>query len=59
MPIKYVDSKLMTKFGEFNIRVYSAPRGNETVVLTKGEFNSKFPVLVRIHSECLTGDTFC
>lgn len=54
----HVESKLVTKYGEFNIRVYEAPQGRETVVLWKGSLSSKSP-LVRIHSECLTGDVFC
>jgi len=56
--VDYVDSTIATKFGEFNIRVYSAPKGSETVVLWKGDFKSVSSPLVRIHSECLTGDAF-
>lgn len=45
--------------GEFDIRVFTSPLDNlEHVVLQKGEINPDEPVLVRVHSECLTGDIF-
>ncbi|MGB9594836.1 MAG: bifunctional 3,4-dihydroxy-2-butanone-4-phosphate synthase/GTP cyclohydrolase II [Candidatus Poribacteria bacterium] len=48
-----------TVFGEFKIYVYeSRIDDDEHVALTKGEFNGDEPVLVRVHSKCLTGDTF-
>ncbi len=56
--VDYVDSTIATKFGEFNIRVYSAPKGTETAVLWKGDLKYISSPLVRIHSECLTGDAF-
>jgi len=31
---------------------------NQHVALVKGEINSEEPILVRVHSECLTGDVF-
>lgn len=61
MPIKFVaTSKLPTKFGNFNISVFQDPNtGEEHVALSKGlEHGATGPVLVRIHSECLTGDAF-
>ena len=61
MPIQFVaTSKLPTAHGEFNISVFQDPlTGEEHVALSKG-FNvaPTEPVLVRIHSECLTGDAF-
>lgn len=56
MGLKFVDSTIATKFGDFNIRVYEAAQGKETVVLWKGNFGQLSVPLVRIHSECLTGD---
>ena len=61
MPIEFVaTSKLPTKFGEFKISVFQDPEtGEEHVALSKGlETPPDGPVLVRIHSECLTGDAF-
>lgn len=48
---------LPTKYGEFQVYVYKSMLDNrEHVVLTKGAIK-KEPVLTRIHSKCLTGDT--
>ena len=61
MPIEFVaTSRLPTAFGEFNITVFQDPEtGEEHVALSKGlEQAPEGPVLVRIHSECLTGDAF-
>ncbi len=61
MAIEFVaTSKLPTKFGDFNISVFQDPEtGEEHVALSKGlESAPNEPVLVRIHSECLTGDAF-
>ncbi|MGE8542308.1 GTP cyclohydrolase II [Acinetobacter sp. ANC 3813] len=61
MPIEFVaTSRLPTAFGEFNITVFQDPEtGEEHVALSKGlEKAPEGPVLVRIHSECLTGDAF-
>lgn len=52
-------AKLPSKFGNFTIIGYEAPiTGEECIVLTKGEINANDTPLVRIHSECLTGDGF-
>jgi 3,4-dihydroxy 2-butanone 4-phosphate synthase/GTP cyclohydrolase II len=46
-----------TEFGEFNLRLYrSTISGNQHVALIKGEIVPEKPVLVRVHSQCLTGD---
>ena len=53
------EASLPTKFGEFRIIGYrSLVSDEEFVVLTRGAFNSESPPLVRIHSQCLTGDVF-
>ena len=50
-------AKFPTKFyGDFVIHAYEDDKGNHHVALVKGEL--KGDVLVRVHSECLTGDTF-
>ena len=51
-------STLPTKFGEFKIQVFVDNEGQEHSVVFKGEpWKTEFP-MVRIHSECLTGDVF-
>lgn len=52
-----VSSSLPTRHGEFRIYVYQ-PVGEtvEHVAMVKGEINGQERVLVRVHSECLTGD---
>ncbi len=55
--IKTASSKLPTKYGLFKIIIYKCSDINlEHAVLTLGELRK--PVLTRIHSQCLTGDTF-
>ncbi|CAN5326662.1 hypothetical protein BH10ACI1_BH10ACI1_10460 [soil metagenome] len=52
-------AKLPTQIGEFKIVGYRSLTSNEEyVVLTKGEMQAEIPTLVRIHSQCLTGDVF-
>ena len=61
MPTEFVaTSRLPTAFGEFKITVFQDPQtGEEHVAISKGlDTAPTDPVLVRIHSECLTGDAF-
>ena len=51
------DALLPTKFGEFRIRAFHDPNNNKEHALLYLEDPSKTP-LVRVHSECLTGDAF-
>jgi 3,4-dihydroxy 2-butanone 4-phosphate synthase / GTP cyclohydrolase II len=52
-------AKLPTQIGEFCIAGYRSLLGDEEfVVLYKGEMRPDIPTLVRIHSQCLTGDVF-
>lgn len=56
--IEHTETEIATRFGSFNVRVYGQGEGKETVVLwTEGVELVSFP-LVRVHSECLTGDVF-
>lgn len=56
---KVAEAKLPTKFGEFTVMAYkSSVDTNEHVALVKGDISGDEPVLVRVHSECLTGDVF-
>ncbi|RFU62908.1 bifunctional 3,4-dihydroxy-2-butanone-4-phosphate synthase/GTP cyclohydrolase II [Peribacillus glennii] len=51
--------KMPTAYGDFKLIGYSNPLDDrEHVALVKGEWESGEPVLVRVHSECLTGDVF-
>ncbi|GAB6066399.1 bifunctional 3,4-dihydroxy-2-butanone-4-phosphate synthase/GTP cyclohydrolase II [Aquifex pyrophilus] len=50
---------LPTPWGVFKIHAYRHKlTGSEQVALTMGEWREDEPVLVRVHSECLTGDVF-
>jgi 3,4-dihydroxy 2-butanone 4-phosphate synthase/GTP cyclohydrolase II len=50
--------KLPTKYGEFDLYLYkSLVDGRQHLALAKGQIN-RDPILVRVHSECLTGDVF-
>lgn len=52
------DARLPTSHGEFRIRVFNEENGLDHVALTLGDMDGPDPVLVRVHSECLTGDAF-
>ncbi len=50
---------LPTPWGVFKIHAYKHKlTGEEQIALTMGEWEEEEPVLVRVHSECLTGDVF-
>ena len=50
-------AKLPTKHGDFELRYYVSKIDNqEHIALVKGDVTTDEPVLVRVHSECLTGD---
>ena len=52
-------AKMPTKYGEFQIYGYvNDVTGEHHVALVKGEIGDGEDVLCRVHSECLTGDTF-
>lgn len=54
-----VEIKLPTEFGDFKAIGYSnLVDDKEHVALVKGEIDPEKPILVRVHSECLTGDVF-
>jgi len=53
------DARLPTSQGNFRIRVFHEETTNlDHVALTLGDMRGPDPVLVRVHSECLTGDAF-
>ena len=52
-------AKLPTKHGDFNIKVYTTTVDNkEYISLVHGDIADGEDVLIRVHSECLTGDVF-
>lgn len=54
---RVVTTKLPTKYGEFTLHLYaSRSDGHEHLALVKGDVPGDSPVLVRMHSQCLTGD---
>jgi 3,4-dihydroxy 2-butanone 4-phosphate synthase / GTP cyclohydrolase II len=54
-----VSIHLPTEFGEFTVVGYTNEvDGKEHVAFVKGELDPEEPTLVRVHSECLTGDVF-
>jgi 3,4-dihydroxy 2-butanone 4-phosphate synthase / GTP cyclohydrolase II len=56
---KVAEADLPTDYGDFRIAGYKSLTDNEEFVcLYMGEIREDIPVLVRIHSQCLTGDVF-
>ena len=54
-----IEVNLPTDFGIFRIAAYTNEVDHkEHVAMIKGEIDSAKPILVRVHSECLTGDVF-
>lgn len=55
--VHVVGARLPTRYGEFEIHLYSnSLESKEHLALVMGAVNDSEPVLVRVHSECLTGD---
>ncbi|MEQ8623798.1 MAG: bifunctional 3,4-dihydroxy-2-butanone-4-phosphate synthase/GTP cyclohydrolase II [Vicingaceae bacterium] len=56
---KQVEVKLPTEFGDFQlIHFKQTTTGEEHLALVKGEWETNEPVMVRVHSSCITGDIF-
>jgi 3,4-dihydroxy 2-butanone 4-phosphate synthase/GTP cyclohydrolase II len=56
---RIVTTHLPSKYGTFDIALYrSATDSKEHIALVKGEIRPDVATLVRVHSECLTGDIF-
>jgi 3,4-dihydroxy 2-butanone 4-phosphate synthase/GTP cyclohydrolase II len=56
---RVVEARLPTEFGEFNVVGFrSMVDDKHHVAMVKGEVAGEDDVLVRVHSECLTGDVF-
>jgi 3,4-dihydroxy 2-butanone 4-phosphate synthase/GTP cyclohydrolase II len=56
---RVAEAKLPTRYGEFTAIAYRSDIDpDEHLALVMGDIKTKEPVLVRVHSECLTGDVF-
>ena len=56
---RVVSVDMPTAFGNFNLLAYKQTTNDvDHLVLTKGEWEKDEPVLVRVHSSCVTGDIF-
>jgi len=56
---KEVSVKLPTEWGEFEMTAYTQLNtGDNHIALTKGTWEPDEPILVRVHSSCVTGDIF-
>lgn len=56
---RLIDVKLPTDFGDFDLVAYKqVSTGENHLALIKGEWEKDEPVLVRVHSSCVTGDIF-
>ncbi len=53
---RLVNAKLKTGYGDFTIYVYQADKDHH-IALVSGDIKTE-PVLVRVHSQCLTGEVF-
>ena len=57
--VRVEDTKLPTRYGDFTAVAYeSLLDGQGHIALVKGQWEKDEPILVRVHSECLTGDVF-
>lgn len=55
---RVASAQLPTEFGSFTAHVFSCPSQNrEHLALVMGRISASRPALVRVHSQCLTGDT--
>jgi len=56
---RIVETELPTKYGPFKLITYESIIDHSVhIALVKGDLKNKKNVLVRVHSQCLTGDTF-
>ncbi len=56
---RVIDVQLPTTMGDFDLHLYkNKTTGEEHLALVKGEWEKDEPVLLRVHSSCMTGDIF-
>ena len=56
--MKKETANLPTEYGSFKAVVYECSEGLHHIALVKGEINRNKDILVRVHSECVTGEVF-
>ena len=56
---KIIDVKMPTKYGHFDLHLFKETNTDkEHLAIVKGTFEKDEPILVRVHSSCMTGDIF-
>lgn len=56
---RQIDVDLPTEYGDFKLVAFKQKSNNrDHLALVKGEWNKEEPILVRVHSSCITGDIF-
>jgi 3,4-dihydroxy 2-butanone 4-phosphate synthase / GTP cyclohydrolase II len=56
---RVAEASLPTRFGEFRLVAYEGTiDGSASIALVMGDLRGDSPVLVRVHSQCVTGDVF-
>lgn len=56
---RQIEVQMPTEYGDFRLVAYKqTSNGRDQLALVKGEWDEKEPVLVRVHSSCMTGDIF-
>ncbi|MCC5932291.1 MAG: bifunctional 3,4-dihydroxy-2-butanone-4-phosphate synthase/GTP cyclohydrolase II [Cyclobacteriaceae bacterium] len=56
---KITDVQMPTEYGKFKLHAYRQINGGDIhLALVKGDWNKDEPVMVRVHSSCVTGDIF-
>lgn len=56
---KVEEADLPTRYGHFRIMVFEDKIHHEHhIALVKGKIDTEKPIMIRVHSQCLTGDTF-
>jgi len=55
---KKTSASLPTKYGNFTAHIYECENGHHHVALVSGKINKDDVILVRVHSQCLTGEVF-
>jgi len=51
-----VSTRLPTEFGDFQLHLFADASGKEHLAMLHGELQQDAPTLVRVHSECFTGE---
>lgn len=55
---KTAEAWVETRYGRFQINIYEDREQKQHAAMVRGDISANRPALVRVHSQCLTGDTF-